>query len=93
MALNFKVLKHLNGENIHLKLYGDFDGSSACELIKILDYCSNDMKNIFIHTSGLSSIHSFGMGIFKAKYSKYKNLVFTGEPGKEMALRGSRYIP
>ena len=93
MASNFKVFKHHNGENVHLKLSGDFDGSSAYELINIIDYYCNTTKNIFIHTSGLSSIHSFGISIFKTKYSRHNNLVFTGEPGKELSLNGSRHIP
>ena len=29
MALNFKIYCHQNNDNLHLKLMGDFDGSSA----------------------------------------------------------------
>jgi len=36
MALNFKIICHKNSENLHLKLMGDFDGSSAYELINTL---------------------------------------------------------
>lgn len=33
MAANFRISTHRNSENLHLKLYGDFDGTSAHELI------------------------------------------------------------
>jgi len=92
MASNFRIFIHRNDKNIHLKLSGDFDGSSAYELMNLLDsYCSGAEK-IFIHTGGLSSIHSFGINIFKTKYSSYKNLIFTGEPGRELTLEGRRYL-
>jgi hypothetical protein len=39
MASNFRIYCHQNKDNLHLKLMGDFDGSSAYELI-------NTLKNI-----------------------------------------------
>ena len=36
MASNFKVLVHKNSDTLHLKLMGDFDGSSACEILHIM---------------------------------------------------------
>lgn len=93
MATNFRVYIHQTGENLHLRLSGGFDGSSAYELVKIIDQHFDCGKKIIIHTSGLSAIHSFGMDIFKSKYSGYRNLVFTGEPGREAALRENRHIP
>jgi hypothetical protein len=97
MASDFRIYIHRNGENIHLKLSGGFDGSSAHELIDILDLYCDEARKIFIHTSGLSPIHSFGKDIFQYKCSQFKklvpNIVFTGEAGKEIYLEESRYIP
>ena len=36
MASNFKIFIHRNDDNLHLRLMGDFDGSSAFELINAL---------------------------------------------------------
>jgi hypothetical protein len=97
MASNFRVFIHRSGDSIHLKLLGGFDGSSAHELVNILDLYCDQAGKIFIHTGGLSSVHSFGKDIFQTKCAQYKNLVpkivFTGDPGKELVLRGSRHIP
>jgi len=36
MATNVKITAHRNDENLHLKLKGDFDGTSAYELLNIV---------------------------------------------------------
>ena len=36
MSRNFKIETHYNRDEVHLRLVGDFDGSSACELLNIL---------------------------------------------------------
>ena len=36
MASNFSIFFHRNSDNLYLKLMGDFDGSSAHQLINIL---------------------------------------------------------
>ena len=84
MASNFKVFVHQIGENMHLNLIGGFNGSSAYELIKIIDKYYDDRKKIFVHTSGLLAAHSCGIDILKTKYSRHKKLFFNGEPGRKM---------
>jgi hypothetical protein len=34
MPRDFEILSHRANEVLHLHLLGDFDGSSACELVK-----------------------------------------------------------
>ena len=65
MAQNFKCLSNCLRDRIHLKLYGDFDGSSACELINILKNNKNGSHKIFIDTNNLNKIHPFGMDVLK----------------------------
>jgi len=65
MANNFRFLSNRIRDKIRLKLYGDFDGSSACELLNILKYYSYGSYQIFIDTNNLSTIHPFGINIFK----------------------------
>jgi hypothetical protein len=47
MASNFKLFLDETGDSLHLKLYGDFDGSSAHELIHTLKKCGSRFYQIF----------------------------------------------
>ena len=83
MALNFRIAsKELNNQCTALKLFGDFDGSSAWELINLLDENTRKAKKIAINTDGLRAIHAFGLDIFRPKMSKLKktqvNIQVTG---------------
>ncbi len=51
MANNFKFLSNRIRDRIRLQLYGDFDGSSACELINVLKNYRNGSNQIFIDTN------------------------------------------
>lgn len=94
MATNFRIVIHRNSDNLHLKLIGNFDGSSACELINTMTSKSSKTGKIFIHTANLSAIHPFGKALFKEKASSYlkraNNITFTGELGSQLAIPGSR---
>jgi anti-anti-sigma regulatory factor len=65
MALNFKFLSDGTRDKIRLKLYGDFDGNSAFELLNALKNHGNSSHQISIDTNGLNTIHRFGMDVFK----------------------------
>ncbi len=94
MARNFRILIHRNSDNLHLKLIGNFDGSSACELINIMASKLSKSEKIFIHTSSLSAVHPFGKALFQEKARGYckraNNITFTGELGSQLAFPGSR---
>jgi len=64
MASNFRIFFHQNRDNLHLKLMGDFDGSSAHQLINILKEQNGNVNNIFINTCNLSSMDPFGVEVF-----------------------------
>jgi len=92
MASNFRIFCHQNSDNLHLKLIGDFDGSSAYELIDTLKKYSGIARKVFIHTCSLSSVHSFGSDVFQKNYDIKKlsrALIFTGEYGDRLAPHGS----
>jgi len=80
---NFHILFHRNESNLHLKLFGEFDGSSAFQLIKTLKENTVSSKTIFIHTSGLKDVHPFGRGIFEKHFpqltEKQGRFIFTGK--------------
>lgn len=82
MASNFKIFVHQNSENLHLKLMGDFDGSSAYQLLNIIKDNGHHVHKIFIHTNGLKDINPFGKAVFvnhlSSQHDGSTDIVFTG---------------
>lgn len=70
MAKNFRVCTQTSGDHaLAVQLYGDFDGSSACELIRVLDQCVPTSSKVAIDTSGLKRIEAFGLVVFLPRIS------------------------
>lgn len=94
MASNFKILFHRNAENLHLKLLGDFDGSSAWELINSLKNNCYGINRIFIHTNCLKHVHPFGREVLQKNLStpigKSAQVVFTGEKASLLAPQSNK---
>jgi len=88
MAANFRISIHRNCENLHLKLFGDFDGSSAHQLINALKRHWAGASRIFIHTGCLKNIEPFGRDIFRnspdLRKARHLKLVFTGENANQL---------
>ena len=88
MALNFKIICHKNSENLHLKLMGDFDGSSAYELVNTLKKYHGNARKVFVDTCALLSVHPFGLDVFQKNISikiLSHGLTFTGKYGDTIA--------
>ena len=85
MATNFRIVIHQNSDSLHLRLMGDFDGSSAHELLNTMRSHCVVVNKIFIHTSGLKDIHPFGRAVFQRNLSSLGkqavSLIITGENG------------
>jgi hypothetical protein len=91
MASNFKMSIHQDNGDLHLKLKGDFDGSSAFELINVLKAYHGKVKKIIINTHSLSSVHPFGLGVFHKICSTGEFchcLLLTGKYGNTMTPSG-----
>jgi anti-anti-sigma regulatory factor len=73
MASNFNIYILKTRENLHLRLTGDFDGSSAYELINKISEYGNSFYKIFIDINDLNSIHPFGREVFKKRLGSFKN--------------------
>ena len=90
MASNFRLFSHETRDSLHLKLYGDFDGSSAQELINTLKKCGPRFYQIFIDTEDLGIIHSFGKNVFQKYYgffdARLKNIIFIGKNKLRLTL-------
>jgi hypothetical protein len=70
MAKNFRIFLHKTQDSLHMKLSGDFDGSSAAELIHVLRNHRTPYYQVFINTRELSAIHPFGMDVFQKQFSE-----------------------
>ena len=83
MAPNFQITYYRYEDGIHLKLYGDFDGSSAHELLNLLKVKSDDTSKIYIHTDGIKHLHPFGISTFlkgiRIRNGCANRIVFTGK--------------
>jgi len=74
MAANFRVnTKEINKQSMALQLFGDFDASSACELINALDQSVRTSSKVAIDTDGLKSINTFGLEVFFLRMSNLNN--------------------
>ena len=73
MAHNFKIFMHQTTDNLNIDLLGDFDGSSAFELINLLKDNLNSAKRIFIDTNNLKKIYPFGREVFNRNFSKLRD--------------------
>jgi len=88
VASNFQIYSFKTRDSLHLKLAGDFDGSSAYELINTLTENGKGFYEIFIDTNDLRIIHPFGKDVFQKNLRGtnkfYRNLVFIGKHGREI---------
>lgn len=73
MASNFNIFKHRINDTLHVKLVGDFDGSSAAELIHVLKNYPASYCQVIVNTSELSNIHPFGIAVFHSRLSRIRN--------------------
>lgn len=85
MASNFHIFSYKTRDSLHLKLTGDFDGTSAYELLETLKEYGSIFYQIFIDTHDLKTVHSFGREVFQKKLGIFKqkinNFIFIGENG------------
>ena len=90
MASNFQIYSFKTRDSLHLKLTGDFDGSSAYELINTLTENGKGLYEIYIDTNELTTIHPFGRDVFQKNLRSsnrlFRNLVFIGKNGHDIGL-------
>ncbi len=83
VASNFQFFPHRTKNSLHMKLYGDFDEISALELLNALTDHGSGVRQIFIDTNDLSTIHPFGQEMFQKNIGslngQFLNLTFIGK--------------
>ena len=93
MASNFRIYSDkIDNNRVALKLFGDFDGTSAWELIHQLKSLSKKTPFIIIDTRGLREIVPFGQDVFslnvKALKSNSTQFFMTGKKAVLLAPNG-----
>ena len=94
MASNFGIAIDRNSDGFGLNLSGDFDTTSAYELIYAIKKLPEETVKIYIYTNALKTIHPFGMDIFH-KFMRSLNgqsakIVFTGNNASRLSPGNSR---
>jgi hypothetical protein len=88
MANNFKISVHRKDNCLHLKLNGHFDGSSAYQLIHLLQAICRGMNKVLIHTDQIKHIYPFGRSTFLNNIhllaGKAACIIFTGRNARQM---------
>lgn len=96
MSTNFQIQFKKSNGNLHILPRGDFDGSSAWELINLIHEKYDGKGRVFIDTRNLGKIHPFGCNTFQCRLNlrtmPADRLCFKGEKGFEIAPRDSRVI-
>jgi hypothetical protein len=94
MASNFGITVDKNSDGFGLQLAGDFDGTSAYELIYAIKKLPEDIAKIYVYTNGLKAIHPFGLDIFhtfvRSLNGQSAKIVFTGDNASHLSPRNSR---
>jgi len=96
MSVNFQIQFKKNNGNLHIQPKGDFDGSSAWELINLIHDQYEGKGRVFIDTRNLGEIHPFGCNTFQCRLNHRAmppdRLCFKGKKGFKIAPNGSRVI-
>jgi hypothetical protein len=90
MASNFEIAVVRSSNVPVLKLEGDFDATSAYELIYAIKKLPEEANRIEIHTNGLKSVFPFGVEVFH-RYMRSLNghsarIAFTGNRVSELSF-------
>jgi hypothetical protein len=96
MASNFRIFINRNNNRLELKLAGDFDGTSACELLNTLSERCDGVDSVLVNTSRLKEIYPFGQDTFHNNLYRLRKkairLVFTGKKAMSIAPEQNRFF-
>ena len=67
MSSTFHIDFKKNNGNLHVRPEGDFDGTSAWELLNFLYDHYNGQGSVYIDTSRLRQVYPFGCSTFKCR--------------------------
>lgn len=83
MSPKFELSSHRTNDILHLQLMGEFDGSSACELVKKIREEGSGASQILVDTTKVQTVHPFGKMVLQNSFGqvsrKLIGLTFTGK--------------
>lgn len=89
MANNFRISCRRKKDSLHVRLKGDFDGTSAYQLLHVLKDHSSAYRKILVNTGSLKEVHLFGKTVFRRNLDFLNrqpcDLLFTGQKASEFA--------
>ena len=80
MSDNFKIEVRRKQKYIHFFLYGDLDGSTACEAVNAIKDKTAPGCRVAIHTAGVRNRHPFGEAVFRKRLAEIKGLAASDYP-------------
>jgi hypothetical protein len=93
MASNFGIAVDKHSDGFGLKLEGDFDATSAYELIYAIKKLPEKAARISIYTNGLKNIHPFGLDVFhrfmRSLNGQSTQIMFTGKNASRLFSESS----
>lgn len=93
MASNFKIQCKSKNNALHVRLRGDFDGTSADQLNMVLHKRGKGREKIYVNTDQLRQVNEFGLSIFESHLTRVKNsvaeVIITGK-NKGILMRAGR---
>ncbi len=96
MSANFQIDIKKNNGYLQLTPRGDFDGSSAWELVNLLHEQYDGKGRVVIDTRNLRKMCPFGCSTFRCHFKDNRlpvnHLLFKGEKGYEIAPAGCKIL-
>jgi hypothetical protein len=96
MASNFGITTDQKSDKFGLKLVGDFDATSAWELIYAIKKLPEDAIKVAICTDGLKDILPFGLHVFhrfmRSLNGQSTRIVFAGSNASRLSPENSKLV-
>lgn len=96
MRSDFRVEFSKTDDNLHVNPSGNFNGSSASELVNLIHEQYDGKGRIFVDTRNLRAMCPFGCTTFQCRLNQNRvpanRLFFKGEKGFEIAPEGASVI-
>jgi anti-anti-sigma regulatory factor len=86
MALNFEIITDKIGDGFSLKLKGEFDATSAYELVYAIKKLADKPVRIYVNTSEIKRVHPFGLEVFN------RAMRFSGRNSAQLIFRGNQNL-
>jgi hypothetical protein len=96
LSRTFSISSRRSAGNLHIQLSGEFGGTCAWELVKMIRRQYSGSGRIFVRTDGLKAVHPSGIDLFKEhmrlKTVPLVRLYLKGQNGFLIAPDGARVL-